>query len=98
MIRIPSFALPELNDPRLEAEGFHNVDWKSTFFSVIPALIVTWIPFSNGMTDAVRHLEAGPGSSPGQALRRHDEPSLRLKPVLSTIEGARDFNHPQERH
>jgi hypothetical protein len=24
-----------------------------------PGIIVTWIPFSNGMTDAVRHLDAG---------------------------------------
>jgi hypothetical protein len=36
---------------------------------------ITWIPFSNGMTDAVRHLDAG--------MRRHDELSLLLK--------ARDF-------
>ncbi len=51
-------------------------------------LIVTWIPFSNGMTDAVRHLDAG--------LSRHDELSLRLKPAMSIVEGARDFNHPRE--
>jgi hypothetical protein len=31
-------------------------------------------------------------------VRRHDELSLRLKLVLSKIEGARDFNHPRERH
>ena len=43
---------------------------------------LTWIPFSNGMTDAVRHLDAG--------LSLHDELSLRLK--------AKDFNHPRERH
>jgi hypothetical protein len=31
-------------------------------------------------------------------LRRHDKPSLHLKPALSNVEGARDFNHPRERH
>ena len=29
--------MSQLNHPRLEAEGFDNVDWKSTFYSVIPA-------------------------------------------------------------
>jgi len=59
---------------------------------------LTWIPFSNGMTNTVRHLDAG--------ARRHDELSLRLKRALSfacpdpgrRIEGAMDFNHPRERH
>ena len=37
-----------------------------------------WIPFFNGMTDTVRHLDSGPGSSPGQALRRNDERKSRL--------------------
>ena len=31
-------------------------------------------------------------------FRGHDGPSLRLKRALSTIEGARDFNHPRYRH
>jgi hypothetical protein len=50
--------------------------------SVIPILIVTWIPFSNGMTGAVRHLDAG--------KHRHDEPLLLSK--------ARDFNQRREEH
>jgi hypothetical protein len=29
-------------------------------------------------------------------LRRHDKSSLRLKPALSKVEGAREFNHPRE--
>ena len=29
-------------------------------------------------------------------MHRHDELSLRLKHVLSTVEGARDFNHPRK--
>jgi hypothetical protein len=48
---------------------------------------LTWIPFFNGMTGAVRHLDGG--------VRRHDKLSLRLKPTLSKIEGARDLNHPE---
>jgi hypothetical protein len=32
---------------------------------VVTPVPLTWIPFSNGMTDAVRHLDAG--------IRRHDE-------------------------
>ena len=39
--------------------GSNNVDGKSTFFFVIPGFTVTWIPFANGMTDAVRHLDSG---------------------------------------
>ena len=54
----------QLNNPRLEAEGvlINNVEWKSTFFSVIPAeagiqsysLLTkadgTWMPAFAGMT------------------------------------------------
>jgi hypothetical protein len=51
--------------------GSEFVDCKSTLIAVIPGLRhpgenrgpfpspLTWIPFSNGMTDAVRHLDAG---------------------------------------
>jgi hypothetical protein len=42
----------------------------------------TWIPFSNGMTDDVRHLDSRPGSSPGQALRGMTECGRRF---FSTI-------------
>jgi len=71
--------------------GSEFVDWKSTLFPSIrlyrhpgetgvnPNPSSTWIPFSSGMTDAVRHLGAG--------VRRHDELSLPLK--------ARDFNIPE---
>jgi hypothetical protein len=37
-----------------------------------------WIPFFNGMTDAVRQLDSGPGSDPGWALCRNDERKSRL--------------------
>ena len=63
----------DLNDPRLKTKGFckrrFGVDFPIRHSCAEPApdsirgrnpgLIVTWIPFSNGMTDAVRHLDAG---------------------------------------
>jgi hypothetical protein len=58
------------------------------FPSVIPAeagIQVSWVVVSKSVR---QRLDAGPVSRPGQALRRHDGSSLRLK--------ARDFNHPRE--
>ena len=43
---------------------------------------MSWIPFSNGMTDAVRHLDAG--------VRRHDELSLFSDKI--------DFSPSRDRH
>jgi hypothetical protein len=47
-----------LNNPRLQAEGFSicRLEVDSCFRH--SGFTVTWIPFSNGMTDAVRHLDA----------------------------------------
>jgi hypothetical protein len=48
----------KLNNPSLQAEGFSicRLEVDSCFRH--SGFIVTWIPFSNGMTDAVRHLDA----------------------------------------
>jgi hypothetical protein len=88
---VTGFRRPKLNDLGFKPGDSAFVDWKSIMFPSFrlyrhpgenrgPSLFpLTWIPFSNGMTDAVRHLDAG--------VRRHDELSLRLK--------ARDFNNPK---
>jgi len=70
-------------------------------------LFLVAIPASAGIqvTDSVRHTvekrypDSGdrgmdPGCHRGDVSRRHDNRSLRLKPALSNVKGARDFNHP----
>jgi hypothetical protein len=69
---------------------------KSRFLlSRIPATAVS-LPLKNG----IQMLGMGwtPVFTGVTTAPRHDNPSLCLKHVLSTVEGARDFNQPQERH
>jgi hypothetical protein len=63
------------------------IDWKSTLLSVIPA---------ETRIQAVFEPELKTNRDAG--VRRHDEPSLRLKPALRFLEGASHSNHPRERH
>jgi len=75
--------------------GPEFVDWKSTLPFIIPAYAGIQVFFGHAVQ---AKMDAGPGLSPGQALRRHDKSHLRLEHALRFLEGTRYSNHPRKAH